>query len=326
MANAEHVKLVLAGADTTWTWRGRRLDLRDADLSGLRLRGALLDQADLRGARLVGADLTGSRLQEANLSGAQLIRTILDDVRLGGGRVMRALLCSASLRRAILVRCDLSGANFAGADLEAANLSYAQLSGAVLDRTKLVDAELEGVIGLDEVLHEGPSELGTHALLRYGHQMPASFLRGVGLPDSFIRYLPSIIASAKPVDFYSTYICAAPADAELARRLHNYLQAAGIRCWFRHPRAEGADLDETIRLHDRSIVLWSAHSSSDPSVLSELLAGPRPGRKETILLQLEPSSAGMPPAGAVFDFSGWRDFRSYERSFDLLLQHLLDSR
>ena len=321
MANTDHIKVLHDGADATWNWRGARLDLRDADLSGLSLRGGLLDHADLRGARLVGADLTGCRLQEANLAGAQLIRAALNDVRLGGGRLTGALLCTASLRRAVLVRCDLTAANLAGADFEAANLSHARLAVAVLDHTKLVDAELDGVIGLDEVIHEGPSELGTHALLRFGHQMPPNFLRGVGLPDSFIRYLPSIIASAKPVDFFSTYICAALADAELARRLHNDLQAAGIRCWFRH-RAEAAILDEIVRLHDRSIVLWSEQSASDPAVQAELLAANRPGRKETILLKLDQAPL-PPPSCRVIDFSRWSDFRSYASSFDELVNCLV---
>jgi hypothetical protein len=319
MPNLEHVQLVQAGAHATWNWRGGSLDLRDADLSGLVLRGAMLDHADLRGARLVGADLTGSRLQEASLDGAHLIRSVLNDVRLGGARLSGSLLCAASLRGAVLVRSDLSGANLAGADLEAANLSHARLSGVVLDRTKLIDAELEGVMGLDEIVHEGPSELGTHALLRYGHQLPARFLRGVGLPDSFIRYLPSIIASARPVDFYSIYICAAPADAELARRLHNDLQAAGIRCWFRHTRADAPPLDETVRLHDRSIVLWSRVAAADLTVAAELSCTDKKGDLQTIVLILDEA---LPPTADVaqIDFRRWSDFRRYQQQFaDLLV-------
>jgi hypothetical protein len=323
MANPEHLELVHSGADATWHWRGGRLDLRDAELSGVSLRGAMLDQADLSGARLVGADLTGCRLQEVSLAGAQLIRATLNDAQLGGGRLSGALLCSASLRRAVLGRCDLSGANLAGADLEMANLAHARLAGAVLDRTKLVDAELEGVSGLDAVIHEGPSELGTHALLRYGHQMPAEFLRGVGLPDSFIRYLPSIIASARPVDFFAIYICAATADAELARRLHNDLQAAGIRCWFRHTSADGSELDDALRLHERSIVLWSEHAARDPVVTAELATSRRPGGRETILLELDDTPPLVNVPGHKFDFSRWRDFRVYSEAFDVLLKLLV---
>lgn len=323
MANPDHLQLVHSGADATWNWRGGRLDLRDADLSGVRLRGAQLDQADLRGARLIGADLAGTRLQEANMAGAHLIRANLDDVRLGGGLLSGALLCSASGRRATLVRCDLTGANLAGADLERANLSHARLAGAVLDHTKLVDVEFDGVLGLDAVIHDGPSELGTHSLLRYGHEMPPSFLCGVGLPDSFIRYLPSIISSAKPVDFYSTYICAAPADAELARRLHNDLQNAGVRCWFRHLRSE-TGLDEVVRLHDQSIVLYSTHARADSAVQAELDPSRHAGKRQVIVLQLDETDRPLPASVDVVDFRNWQDFRAYSKAFDALAKVLLD--
>jgi hypothetical protein len=322
MAKREHLEIIHRGADATWNWRGGRLDLRDADLSGARLRGALLDHADLRGARLVGADLSGSRLQEANLSGAHLIRAVLDDVRLGGGSLARALLCSASLRRATLVRVDLAGANLAGADLESANLAHARLADAVFDRTKFVDAELAGVAGLDAVVHDGPSELGTHALLRYGHEMPANFLRGVGLPDSFIRYLPSIIASAKPVDFCSIFICAAPADAELARRLHNDLQAAGVRCWFRHARADGAGLDESVRLHERSIVIWSSHAARDAAVQRELAAATRSDGRAILFVAADDTPPPAAFTATQVSFQDWSDFRSYTRAFDALAERL----
>jgi hypothetical protein len=322
VANAAHIDLVRSGADATWNSRPGRLDLRDADLSGIRLRGALLDHCDLRGARLVGADLTGTRLQESNLAGAHLIRATLDDVRLGGSSLASALLCSASLRRALLVRCNLSHANLAGADLESAQLSHARLAGAMFDRTKLVDADLESVTGLDQVNHQGPSELGTHALLRFGHAMPASFLRGVGLTDGFIRYLPAIIASSRPIDFCSVFICAAPPDVELARRLHNDLQAAGIRCWFRHPSPDSANLDDTIHLHERSIVLWSKRSMNDPLVVAEIAASSRTGNR-SVFLRLDDSATEVPGAAAVCDFENWQDFRRYVSAFDNLMQLLM---
>jgi uncharacterized protein YjbI with pentapeptide repeats len=325
MANPMHLQIVHAGADATWNWRGGRLDLRDADLSGVRLRGARLDQADLRGARLIGADLAGTRLQEANLAGAHLIRANLDDARIGGGSLAGALLCSASARRATLVRCDLTGANLAGADLEQANLSHGRLAGAILDHTKLVDVEFDGMLGLDAVVHDGPSELGTHALLRFGHQMPSSFLRGVGLPDSFIRYLPAIISSARPVDFYSVYLCAAAADVELARRLHSDLQNAGVRCWFRHTRAETADLDQAIHLHDRSIVVWSAQAQNDPAVRSELPTSTPTGRQTPIVLQTDEAASPGTDQAVVLDFRRWTDFKRYEDSFERLLRALMSS-
>jgi hypothetical protein len=73
--------------------KGRRADLRGANLS----------DADLRGADLMGADLSG-----ANLSGADL-----SDADLRGADLMGADLSDADLRGA-----DLSDADLRGADLD----------------------------------------------------------------------------------------------------------------------------------------------------------------------------------------------------------------
>jgi len=310
--------------EATWSIRDGRLDLRDADLSGLKLRGAMLDRADLRGARLVHCDLTDTRLQEANLEGAHLIRATLDSVRLGGSSLSGALLCSASLRRATLVRCDLTHANLAAADFESASLSHARFAGALLDRTKLVDADLDGATGLDEVIHQGPSELGTHALLRFGHELPSNFLRGVGLTESFIRYLPAIISSSRPIDFCSIFIAAAPVDSELARRLHNDLQAAGIRCWLRQSTGDAAqaEMDGVIHLHERSIVLCSQHSMGDEMIAMELSPSSRP-TAQSIFLILDESPIQLPAGAIVCDFKRWPDFRYYVAAFNELLRTLL---
>jgi hypothetical protein len=102
-------------ADNT---KGKRADLRGADLERANLRGADLERADLEGANLSGADLEG-----ANLSGADL-------------------------RWADLRWANLEGANLSGANLEGANLSGANLEGANLEGAK-------GIVSFGPVGYEG---------------------------------------------------------------------------------------------------------------------------------------------------------------------------
>ncbi len=71
MASAEHVALVLEGAEQIANWRelnpDTRLDLTGADLTGAdlyraNLSGAILHRANLYDADLYDADLTGAKL------------------------------------------------------------------------------------------------------------------------------------------------------------------------------------------------------------------------------------------------------------------------
>ncbi len=78
------------------------------------------------------------------------------------------------------------------------------------------------------------------------------FLRGCGVPEQFITYAKSLVAS--PIEFYSCFISYSHADKSFARRLHNDLQAQGIRCWLdEHQLLPGDDIYEQV---DRGVKLW----------------------------------------------------------------------
>jgi TIR domain-containing protein len=82
------------------------------------------------------------------------------------------------------------------------------------------------------------------------------FLRGVGLPEALIEYLPALLNQAKAIDFYSCFISYSHADMSFARRLHDQLQAQGIRSWRdEHQLLPGDDMhqgiDRGIRLRKR---------------------------------------------------------------------------
>jgi hypothetical protein len=59
----------------------------------------------------------------------------------------------------------------------------------VLHETIFADVDLSKCLGLDKRSHNGPSNVDFRTLQRTG-PLPLSFLRGVGLPDSLIDYLP----------------------------------------------------------------------------------------------------------------------------------------
>ena len=117
--------------------------------------------------------------------------------------------------------------------------------------------------GLETCRHMGPSTIDHRTLQRSG-PLPLAFLRGVGLPDNLIDYLPSLLN--QPIQFYSCFISYSSKDQEFADRLHADLQNKGVRCWFApHDMPIGAKIidaiDEAIRLRDKVLLILSKHSS-----------------------------------------------------------------
>jgi uncharacterized protein YjbI with pentapeptide repeats len=212
MADKEHVKRLRQGIEEWNAWRQDKPTIRPilsrADLRGADLSDAYLIRAILSGANLSRADLNGADLSGADLFCADLSRAILS----------RANLRVAILSRAILSRADLNGAYLEGANLD----------GARLDETIFADIDLTSVIGLETCHHHGASIIDHRTLEKSKSKpLPLRFLRGVGLPDNLIEYLPSIFNQA--IQHYSCFISYSAKDQDFADRLHAELQNKGVR-------------------------------------------------------------------------------------------------
>ncbi|MCH9655839.1 MAG: toll/interleukin-1 receptor domain-containing protein [Planctomycetes bacterium] len=255
MANSEYVEIFRQGAIAIDRWRTEnstentdiKLDLSGADLSGADLTETNLNGADLRGANLAGADLSGADLVGANLSGADL---------------SRADLCLA----------DLSGADLSGANLHRANLREADLNWAHSHNTLWVELDLSRVVGLNSIVHGGPSTIGVDTLMLSNGKIPQEFLRGCGLPDDVNAYVPTYFANTS-IDFFSCYICFSPEDKIFAQRLHDALQARGIRCWLDEKPllpADGIHVERKIKIWDKILLCASKHSLTSHWVNQEI--------------------------------------------------------
>jgi hypothetical protein len=126
----------------------------------------------------------------------------------------------------------------------------------------LAFTNLADVKGLETCHYWAPSSIDFQTLQQSG-PLPLSFLRGIGLPDKLIDYLPSLLN--QPIQFYSVFISYSHADKSFARRLHNKLQGHGIRCWLdEHQLLPGDDIyeqvDHGIRLWDKILLCCSRNS------------------------------------------------------------------
>ena len=267
-ANLRFSKLTsadLSKANLSYALLGK--DLRNADFSYANLGNARLQRADLRGSKFHGADLNHANFFQAklsnadlsalNLSGANLSGANLSGANLGGARLRGANLSGAKLSNA-----DLSDANLSDADLTGARPSGTNLNGAELMWAKIARLDLTKFEGLEAVKHKGPSDISTNTLeltaagVENGYTYPGAietFLRGAGIPESLISdWFATRVTT--PIQFYSCFISYSHTDKSFARRIHESLQARGIRCWLdEHQLLPGDDIYEMV---DRGIRLW----------------------------------------------------------------------
>lgn len=322
----------------------RGANLTNADLSGATLTDANLKQANLTGANLkdallITADLSDSMLNQADLSGANLNYTDLSGATLVGASLNEANLGGAILRLADLTDSDLSSAHLHEADFSEANLSRARLLFTVFGGTNF-----RKTLGLDTCRHFGPSFLDLATLAKSG-PLPLPFLRGCGLPDIFIDYLPSLLSNG--IEFYSCFISYSTKDQEFADRLHADLQNQGIRCWFAPHNIQGGkkiykQIDEAIRAYDRLLLILTPSSMNSEWVKTEIAKARVREVKEnrTVLFPVRlvdfdtlrrwecfDADTGKDSAREIReyyipDFSNWKEHGSYQTEFEKLLRDL----
>jgi uncharacterized protein YjbI with pentapeptide repeats len=320
MANEEHLAVLRQGVDAWFEWRKDHPDVVP-DLRSANFRGADLDCAYLSGTDLSQANLREAGLRESDLSDAKLTRASLD----------RADLSLGDLRGA-----DLSGANLGEAIFRGADLRGADLSRALVSETVFAGVYLSATKGLGSCNHLGPSSLDLHTLQRSG-RLPLTFLRGCGLPDRVINYLPSLLDEA--IQYYSCFISYSSKDDAFAKRLHADLQNNGVRCWFAPEDMKIGDkfrhrIDEAIHVHERLLLILSDNSVSSEWVEKEVETAFEKEQREkrTVLfpVRLDDAimechtgwSADIRRTRHIGDFRRWKDHDAYQQAFNRVLRDL----
>lgn len=331
MANPEHLEILQQGVDHWNQWRktkpNLKPDLRCVDLSETNLRGV-----DLRWAYLINTNLSGANLSGANLGWVDLF----------GANLRGALLFDANLDGADLSDADLSGATLFGTNLKETNFNETKFLNLLLGGTVFVNVDLSQVEGLETCVHRGPSSVDHRTLIRSG-KLPDVFLKGCGFPDQFIDYLPSLLGSLDPIQFYSCFISHSVKDEEFAKQLYSDLDAEGIRCWYAPEDLKiGAEIrdgiHEAIRIHDKLLIVLSQNSIESVWVKEEVEIAlqnetkrKKNGDENLILFPIRLDDAVMDSDQAwaakvrtrnIGDFRNWKDHDSRKKAFKRLLRDL----
>lgn len=342
-----------------------RANLTRADLEGAWLTGAAFNEANLSHISLMGvdleeADLKWTQLSHANLIKVNLTSAHLDEAWLTGAQLRNANLSNAILTKAHLEGADLTHANLrnadlSGADLTSTDLMQASLSGAKLNGTDLTDAQigltelanidLSTVKGLLTIIHAAPSRIGVDTLFKSDGNIPDLFLRGVGLPEDFISFVPSLVGRA--IEFYSCFISYSHQDEQFSQRLYSRMRSENLRVWYAPEDMKGGrklheEIFRAIQIHDKLLLVLSKNSMNSEWVGTEIRRARKvegeENRRKLFPIRLTSYEAiqqwqcfdadsGRDLAVElreyyIPDFSNWKDHDVFEREFGKLLRDL----
>jgi TIR domain/Pentapeptide repeats (8 copies) len=351
MANQEHVDLLKQGVQIWNSWRTRNphiapdleravlgeIDLRGANLRGANLYGARLDNADLSNANFIVAQLTAAGLRGAKLCSTELTAAGLQSANLTDANLTDAYLANTILHTSTLIRANFRGVSLEGATFVSADLSGADFTEAKIGLTVFGDIDLQSVKGLETIIHTSPSTIGTDTILRSKGNIPEIFLRKAGMSDGFITYVRSLVNT--PIDYYTCFISYSSHDQDFAERLYADLLNKGVRCWYASEDMDIGDeirprIDETIRLYDKLLLVFSNHSVASSWVAYEVkkALNKEPQGIPNVLYPIRLDDAVMQrkdhwvheirSTRHIGDFTRWKEHEAYQNALNRLLRAL----
>ena len=196
----------------------------NANFSGNNLSGLNFRSAILRDAEFIGCNLTGANFEDAILDGANFR--------------------DAQLNEANFAEADLTNANFYKASLESTMFVGSHLFGTIfresrMGKTVFADVDMETCVGLETVIHLSPSSIGVECLYQAGNGLPVKFLKGIGLSQILLDYLPDLVEAGRPIQFHSCFISYSHKDELFARKLWTEMKAEQIRVWYAPEEMKG---------------------------------------------------------------------------------------
>ena len=303
-----------------------------AQLMGTNFKNAVIVGANFSLARLRNSNLINSDLTRSDLSGADLSDCDLTNAKLERAFVSGANLSSANLTQANLYRAILTGANLFDVDLKGADLSEAEIG-----YTLFVNNDLSFVKGLESVIHNLPSPIGIDTIYKSKGNISELFLRGAGVPDNFIAYMHSL--TAKAVEFYSCFISYSSKNHDFAERLYKDLKAVGVRSWFAPEDLKIGEsirvgIDESIRLHDKLLLVLSSSSVKSQWVEREVETGLEKEQEQkriivypimldnAVMTSKRPWAVALRTSRHIGDFRQWMNQSLYKKALSRLVRDL----
>lgn len=255
--------------------------LRSVNLTHANLRGAILTNVNLTRANLTNADLTGVDLTDSNLIGVNFINAKIKSVNFTGANLTGSNLRSADISYAKLTSANLTDVDFTDANLTDVDLFYSNFESTILKNVKFTNArlystyfiniDLSTIKDLNSVIIIGPCYIDIATLYKSLNNIPEKFLRKIGIPEDFIKYIPHLMS----IKYQHSFISYSHKDEKFAEKLYNSLQIRDILCFKDDKDLKIGDklqrnIIESIRKADKMILCMSKHSLTSRWVEKEI--------------------------------------------------------
>jgi hypothetical protein len=321
----DHLAILERGVDEWNEWKKRTTE--EPNLMGQYFFCKQWTGIDFSKTNLFGCVFHGIDLPNSDFSGASLAKADITWADWPGVSFKGAYFCYTNF-----VDVDLRGADF---------------TNAIMEEATFANCDLRGAKGLDRVKHRRPSTVGIDTIYHSRGEIPDEFLRGCGVPEHLITYIPSLISAMDGLQFYSCFISYSSKDEEFVRRLHARMREADLRVWFAPEDIRGGQklhhqIDAAIRSHDKVLVVLSPSSMNSEWVLSEMRKARKAeletGRRKLFPIRLTDietlrswecfdADTGRDIAVEIReyfipDFSNWRQQNDFENAFHRLINDL----
>ena len=321
MANPEHLAKLLEGREAWNAWRKEddvTPDLTDANLRGLKLSGFNISNINLSRANLQGVTIRDTPLLSINAEETDWTAAELMFLKFIEVRAPRATFHKAFIGLTTFHDCNLQQASF---------------EGTTLFKSVFANTDLRGIQGWQTAID---LSLGIDTFFRSGG-LSDELMRSTEIPEEFITYARSLTGTA--IEFYSCFISYTTKDSEFTKRLHADLQARNIKTWFAPENLKTGDrfhsrIDESIRIHDKLVLILSEHSIESAWVRREVEAAiEREDREkndvlfpirldDTIFDSKESWANDIKRSRHIGDFRNWKLHDDYAVALDRLVRDL----
>jgi hypothetical protein len=204
-------------------------------------------------------------------------------------------------------------------------------------QTVFVDVDLSVAKGLETVEHLGPSHIGLDSIYLSKGSIPATFLRGCGVPENLITYAQSEGARENHPLFCT--VSYSIRDRAFAKKLHDQLEENGVRCWLAPEDLKTGDrfhirIDEATKVYNKWFLILSENSLESSWIEGEIDAVIDRERKQKngllTLIRLDQAVLATRQAWAVDlrrtrtirDLSEWENEKQFMKAFAELLASL----